>query len=127
MLRGSETVLLVDDEGMIVDVAREILKSLGYTVLCAGGGREALEIYQRHRDEIDIVILDMVMPDLSGGDTYDRMKSLDPKLKVLLASGYSIKGQATEIMNRGCNGFIQKPFNIDNLSVKIRTILDDIV
>jgi len=126
ILRGSETVLLVDDEEMIVDVAREILKSLGYTVLCAGGGKEALNLYRKHRDEIDIVILDMVMPDLSGGDTYDRMKLLNPKIKVLLASGYSIKGQATEILNRGCNGFIQKPFNIDNLSQKVRTILDDI-
>ena len=71
-----------------------------------------------------IVLLDMIMPDMSGSDTYDRMKDIDPKVKVLLSSGYSINGQATEIMDRGCNGFIQKPFKMKELSQKLREILD---
>jgi len=66
----------------------------------------------------------MIMPDMSGSDTYDRMKEIDPHIKVLLASGYSINGQATEILDRGCNGFIQKPFKVRELSQKLREILD---
>ena len=73
---------------------------------------------------IDMLILDMVMPDMGGGEVYDRIKRIDPKVKVLLASGYSIDGQATEILERGCEGFIQKPFNMEDLSKKIREVLN---
>ena len=72
----------------------------------------------------DIIILDMIMPEMSGGETYDRMKEINPNIKVLLSSGYSINGQATEILKRGCNGFIQKPFNMKQLSQELRKILD---
>jgi CheY-like chemotaxis protein len=123
-LRGSETVLLVDDEDMIIDVAEEVLKQLGYNVLVARSGKEAIEIYEENKERIDMVILDMIMPDISGGDTYDRMKEMDPDVKVLLSSGYSINGQAKEILDRGCNGFIQKPYKMRQLSQKLREILD---
>ncbi|MBW2358258.1 MAG: response regulator, partial [Deltaproteobacteria bacterium] len=73
---------------------------------------------------IDLVILDMIMPDMGGGDTYDRLKEIAPDIKVLLSSGYSITGEATRILDRGCDGFIQKPFNTKQLSQKIRGILD---
>jgi two-component system cell cycle sensor histidine kinase/response regulator CckA len=66
----------------------------------------------------------MIMPHMSGSDTYDRMKEINPDIKVLLSSGYSIGGQATDILNRGCNGFIQKPFSMNELSVAIRQVLD---
>ncbi|PQP32840.1 oxidoreductase, partial [Desulfobacteraceae bacterium SEEP-SAG10] len=79
-----------------------------------------IEIYQANKNEINIVILDMIMPDMGGGETYDRLKKINPEIRVLLSSGYSIDGQASEIMNRGCNGFIQKPFNVEQLSRKIR-------
>ena len=124
-LRGTETVLFVDDEGMIIDVAGELFEQLGYKVLTAGSGKEACEIYEKNKEQIDIVLLDMIMPDMSGSDTYDKMKKIDPDIKVLLSSGYSINGQATEIMDRGCNGFIQKPFKMKELSQKLREILDD--
>jgi len=71
-----------------------------------------------------MVILDMIMPDMGGGETYDKLKEINPKVKVLLASGYSIDGQASEILARGCNGFIQKPFHMENLSRKIKEILE---
>ena len=71
----------------------------------------------------DLVILDMIMPGMSGGETYDRLKEISPDIRVLLSSGYSIDGQAAEILKRGCSGFIQKPFNIEQLSQKIREIL----
>ncbi len=122
-LRGSETVLFVDDEDMIIEIAEELFEQLGYKVLIARSGREAIETYEKNKDHIDIVLLDMIMPDMSGSDTYDRMKKIDPDIKVLLFSGYSIDGQATEILDRGCNGFIQKPFKMKELSQKLREIL----
>ncbi len=125
ILEGSETVLLVDDEDMIIEIAGELFKELGYKVLIARGGKEAIEIYEKNKERIDIVILDMIMPDMSGSVTYDRIKEIDPDIKVLLSSGYSINGQATEILNRGCNGFIQKPFKVKELSQKLREILDE--
>ena len=123
ILKGTETVLLVDDEGMILGVGEEMLKEMGYKVLLARSGKEAVEVYKANNDEIALVILDMIMPDMGGGEAYDRMKENNPKVKVLLSSGYSIEGQATEILERGCDGFIQKPFNIKELSMKIREIL----
>ena len=98
---------------------------MGYKVLIARSGKEAVEIYEKNKERIDIVLLDMIMPDKSGSDTYDKMKKIDPDIKVLLSSGYSINGQATEIMDRGCNGFIQKPFKMKELSQKLREILDE--
>ena len=109
---------------MIIEVAEELLKELGYKVLIARGGKEAVEIYEKNKDLVDIVILDMIMPNMSGSVTYDRLKEIDPDIKVLLSSGYSINGQATEIMDRGCNGFIQKPFKLKELSQKLREVLD---
>jgi len=124
VLVGTETILIVDDEDMIITVGETILKTLGYKVMTARSGKEALEIYEENRDKIDMVILDMIMPEVGGGKTYDLLKEICPNIKVLLASGYSINGQATEILERGCGGFIQKPFRIDELSQKIREVLD---
>jgi len=90
----------------------------------ARGGKEAIELYKANRDKIDMVILDMIMPGVGGGKAYDRMKKINPDIKVLLSSGYSINGQAEEILERGCDGFIQKPFNMRQFSQKIREILD---
>jgi PAS domain S-box-containing protein len=124
MLKGDETLLLVDDEEMIIEVGEEILKALGYEVLSAVSGKEALRIYKDKKDAIDMVILDMIMPGMGGGETYDNLKAMNPEIKVLLSSGYSISGQAAEILERGCDGFIQKPFKLRQLSIKIREILD---
>ena len=124
LLKGEEMVLLVDDEGMILEVGKEMLAKMGYEVLTAGSGKKALEIYRKKKDQIGIVILDMIMPEMGGGETYDKMKKINPGIKALLSSGYSINGQATEILKRGCNAFIQKPFSVTNLSLKLREILD---
>ncbi|NVL89865.1 MAG: response regulator [Desulfobacterales bacterium] len=123
LVQGTGTVLLVDDEDVILEIGRELLEALGYRVLLAEDGKEAVEVYRKDQDGIDIIILDMVMPDMGGGEAYDRMKEINPDVKVLLSSGYSIDGEATEILERGCDGFIQKPFNIKELSGKIREIL----
>jgi len=123
-LRGTETILLVDDEPMVLEVSRELLESMGYRVYATGSGQEALAVYHEKRNEIDLVVLDMVMPGISGGETFDRLREINPGMKVLLSSGYSINGQAQEILDRGCNGFIQKPFRLEALSRRVREALD---
>ena len=122
--QGSEVLLLVDDEEMILEIGKDMLEKLGYEVVLAGTGRKVLEIYERDQNAIDMVILDMIMPDMSGSETYNRLKEINPAIKALLSSGYSINGKAQEILNSGCQGFIQKPFNLTNLSQKVRSILD---
>ena len=124
VIKGSETILLVDDEEMIVEVGRAMLEELGYQVITAQDGQAAIETLQRMEGKIDLVVLDMIMPKMDGGATFDRIRELWPMMRVVLSSGYAINGQATEIMNRGCNGFIQKPFNLSELSQKIRTVLE---
>ncbi len=125
IVKGAENILLVDDEEIIIDVGAEILKSLGYQVLEAKNGKEALSVYGKHKDDIDIVIMDMIMPGMGGLELYSKLKENNPAVKVLLSSGYSLNSQAREILNRGCNGFIQKPFNLDQMSQKLRKILDE--
>jgi len=85
---------------------------------------EAVELYKKSQATIDIVILDMIMPKMGGEETYDKLKEINPKVKVLLSSGYSIDGKAKEILEKGCDGFIQKPFTVEELSQKIREVLD---
>lgn len=123
-MRGTETVLLVDDEDLVIDVGEQVLERLGYTVLVARSGYDALTVYEQNRNRIDLVILDLVMPEMSGSEAYDRLKTLDPDITVLLSSGYSLNEQANEILARGCNGFIQKPFSMSKLSQKLREVLD---
>jgi PAS domain S-box-containing protein len=124
LVSGSELVLLIDDEEMVVDVCTELLKELGYRVLIARSGKEGLELFAQHQGGIDLVILDMIMPGMNGGDTFDHLREMNPDVKVLLSSGYSLNQQAEKIMARGCNGFIQKPFSIIELSRKVRATLD---
>jgi two-component system cell cycle sensor histidine kinase/response regulator CckA len=123
IINGTGTVLLVDDEEMVLDVGSKFLKKLGYKVLEASGGHKAVKLYEDQKNTIDLVILDMIMPEMSGKDTYERIKQINPDVKVLLSSGYSIEGQATQILNRGCDGFIQKPFNLKQMSGKLSELL----
>jgi len=120
---GFGTLLLVDDEAIVLDVTAAMLRRLGYTVLTALSGREAVEIYTEHADRISAVVLDMIMPEMGGGEVFDQLKRINPSVKVLLASGYSMQGQAREIMNRGCDGFLQKPFTLEDISVRIRPLI----
>lgn len=120
---GKETILLVDDEKPLLEVSSELLKFLGYEVYIAGSGQEAIAVYMEKKDKIDLVILDMIMPGISGGETLDQLRNIDPVVKVLLSSGYSVDGQTQEILNRGCRGFLQKPFNIKELSLKVTEAL----
>jgi CheY-like chemotaxis protein len=122
---GSETILLIDDESMILDVTRQMLESLGYRVLTANDGGAALDDFRANHGRIDLVILDMIMPQMSGGRVFEGLKGIHPKVRVLLSSGYSINGQAMAILSRGCRGFIQKPFTLKELALKVREVLRD--
>jgi len=126
IIEGSETILLVDDEELIIEVGRALLETIGYNVFTAKGGKEAIQIVSDHGKTIDLVILDLIMPELDGGETFDQIRSIAPSIPVLLSSGYAIDGQATEILRRGGNGFIQKPFSLSQLSQKIRKSLKKI-
>ncbi len=124
LIKGSATMLLVDDEEMIIDVGQAMLERLGYRVMVGRSGQEAVEAIADRGNGIDMVILDMIMPGMDGGTTFDRIREIRPEIPVLLSSGYAINGQAQEIIRRGCNGFIQKPYNISDLSDKVRHALD---
>lgn len=124
LLTGTETILLVDDEQVIIDVARDMLEILGYRVLVAQSGQEAIDIYARQKAEIDMVIQDMVMPGLNGADVFRALKKMNPAVKVILASGYIMNKQIAAVLEQGCRVFMPKPFRLEDLSIKVREVLD---
>lgn len=123
VIKGKGTVLLIDDEEMILKVASRLLEALGYKVVTARGGQAGLKAYQELMDQVDLVLLDMIMPDMGGGEVFDRLKEMNPGVRVLLSSGYAVNGQAMQILEKGCKGFIQKPFSLAELSQKIHAAL----
>jgi CheY-like chemotaxis protein len=120
---GKGTILFVDDEERVLSVGTKILQRLGFDVLEARNGREALELYTKNKHLIDMVLLDMIMPEMSGEAVFNKMREIDPTVKILLSSGYSLDDSGTKILNRGCGGFIQKPFTLNELSAKMADIL----
>jgi two-component system cell cycle sensor histidine kinase/response regulator CckA len=120
---GKGTILVVDDEEMVLDIGTEMIRRMGYHTESARTGDEALSICRDNPNGIDLVVLDLIMPGTSGSETFDMLRQIDPGVKVLLASGYSIDSQAMTLIDRGCNGFIQKPYNLESLSRKIDEIL----
>ncbi|WP_163336227.1 ATP-binding protein [Desulfopila sp. IMCC35008] len=126
LITGEGRLLLVDDEQMVLDVSEGLLSQLGYTVYTASNGGEALRIFEEHKGEICLVVLDMIMPGMSGEETFHRLREIDPDVRVLLSSGYSADGRAASLIGEGCNGFIQKPFDLQTLSRKVREVLDEV-
>lgn len=122
--RGVETILLVDDEEIIREVGKTMLETLGYNVMVEESGERAVATIRSMGAAINLVLLDLIMPGIDGGQAFDKIRQLQPDIAVILSSGYSINGQADDIMKRGCNGFIQKPFNLTELSIQIRKVLD---
>jgi CheY-like chemotaxis protein len=120
---GKGTILIVDDEDMILDVSQQVLEKLGYSVLTTKNGEAALEMYAKQIDWIDAVILDMIMPGIGGGEVYERLKEINPDVIVLLSSGFSMDDTAKDMLEKGCRDFIQKPFHIKILSQKIKDVL----
>jgi CheY-like chemotaxis protein len=121
---GEETILVVDDEAYILDVGQLMLQGLGYSVITAEDGTSAIDIFTERKNQIDLVILDLVMPHMGGDVVYEKIKQIRPDVKVLFASGHYVDEQAQALMQFGASDFLQKPFNIRQLSARIRQILD---
>ncbi len=119
LIKGSGTILLIDDEEVVRNVSANQLESLGYNVLTAADGTEAIDIYRSEAGSINLVLLDMIMPGMSGTDIYLALKEINPDVKILLISGFSQNGRATDLMEKGALGFIQKPFKMYELSKAI--------
>ena len=123
-LKGKETILLVDDEAIIADTTKEILEMLGYRTLLAGSGQEALAVFMEKGKVIDLVILDMVMPSMGGTKVFEALRAVNSKIRIILYSGYPLNDEIQSLIDRGSCGFIQKPFGIEDLSCKIREIIE---
>ncbi|MFN4259028.1 MAG: PAS domain S-box protein [Gemmataceae bacterium] len=123
--KGSETILLVEDEAGVRDMARMALETQGYRVLDAATGQEAIQIFQTHSGEIDLVITDVVMPAMSGREMIEQMRRQYPSLKVLYMSGYADDAVVRHGVIEATDAFLQKPFSVLNLTRKIREMLDD--
>lgn len=123
-IRGQGRILLVDDEQVVRDVATEMLGGLGYEVVSTCNGREAVEYYQAQGARIDLVILDLVMPEMGGHECFIELKRLNPAVKAVLSTGYSFDGQARDAFNEGMVGFIQKPYNLSSFSAVIAKALN---
>ncbi|SLM31830.1 putative Histidine kinase [Desulfamplus magnetovallimortis] len=119
-------ILLVDDEEMIIETVSTLLEYIGCDVITADNGEDAIEMYQKEHATIDLVILDMMMPDMGGGEIFINMKKINPDIKAILSTGYSSNGQAADILKNGCSGLITKPFDIAQLSQKINEVLGNI-
>lgn len=122
---GNETILIVDDQETIWDFLIEALQNLGYSVLLAENGIDAVDIYKSNPDQIDLVLLDMIMPKLGGHKTFFQIKSIDPDAKILLSSGYISEEEVNDLLKNGAKGFLRKPHRIKELTTEIRRILDE--
>jgi CheY-like chemotaxis protein len=116
-------ILVVDDEEVLRDVLTEILQSLGHEVTTCVNGAEALELYAKSWKETDLVILDMVMPVMNGHDVFIAMRRINPEIKALLSTGYTMNEEAQQILDEGVAGFIKKPFRIDELVGAVKKML----
>jgi CheY-like chemotaxis protein len=122
--RGTETVLVVDDEASVREVMERILRMGGYTTILAENGVRAIELYRERGEEIDLIILDMIMPHMGGREAFERLREFDPGVRILLSSGYSRNGGAAELLDSGARGFLQKPYDLDDVLRKVRQALD---
>ena len=117
------TILGVDNEPQILQMCKRARDRMGYEVLLAASGEAALEVLRANPQRVSLVILDMLMPGMSGRQTFLRLREIAPSVKVLLSSGYGVEEQATEILEQGCDGFLQKPYDLKVLSAKLQELL----
>jgi CheY-like chemotaxis protein len=122
--KGEGTILVIEDEDIVINVVLQMLDSLGYRILLAKTGKEAINIAKSFQGDIDLAILDIVLPDLAGKEVYNRIMEARPNLKVIVCSGYTIDGPPQEVLDIGAQGFIQKPFSYAALSEKLKEVLE---
>jgi signal transduction histidine kinase/ActR/RegA family two-component response regulator len=121
---GKETILLVEDDQMVLELARKMLEWLGYRVLIARDGQEVLDVYAERQDEIDLILLDVVMPRMSGQMTFSELRAMNPEVKILLVTGYSPEDVARDLLRQGAEGLVQKPYDFKILAQAVRHCLD---
>jgi CheY-like chemotaxis protein len=123
--KKNETILVVDDDDAVWSFVIEALQKLGYSVLLAGNGEEAVEIYKSNPKLISLVFLDMIMPKLGGHSTFYKLKAIDPNVKILLSSGHVSEAEIEDLFEQGAKGFLPKSHKIKDLAYEIRRILDE--
>ncbi|MBE6378597.1 MAG: response regulator [Lentisphaerae bacterium] len=121
---GNETILIVDDHETIWDFLIDALSELGYSVLLAENGLDAVEIYRSNPEEIDLVLLDMIMPKAGGHQTFIQLKNIDPEVKVILSSGFVSEEEVSDLIEQGACGFLPKPHRLPVVLAEIRRVLD---
>ncbi len=122
--RGSETILVVDDEPMIRDLAKRMLERSGYSVIVAGSGKEGVALYAQHKTDISLVILDLIMPEMGGTQCLEQLLNLNPMVKVLIATGFTVRGDTKRFLETEAKGTVPKPFNMRELLRSVRHALD---
>jgi len=123
-LANRKTILIVDDEYMVLKLTKKYLEASGYAVLTADNGAKALKLYAKHIDDIDVVVLDIVLPDMDSRNVLAALKEINPAVKTILSSGYGIDEVSARFPAEGFDEFVQKPFSLAELSKKIRKITD---
>ncbi len=123
MNEEKRTALIVDDEEIMLDIESFMLQKIGFNILKAGNSAEACRLYEDKKEHIDIVVLDMIMPDENGANTYKRLKKMNLDIRVLVSSGLERDGNIDEILNDGQNGFIRKPFKFEEFTNNIDAML----
>jgi two-component system cell cycle sensor histidine kinase/response regulator CckA len=121
---GTEAILLVDDEKGVLALGQAVLEQCGYSVLTAEDGVQALEMYQAHQGEIGLVVLDVIMPRMDGQECLQRLRELDPQVKVLISTGYTARDLAKELVAEGALGVVEKPFLLQDFTAAVRAALD---
>ena len=121
---GSETILIVDDHETIWEFLIEALQRLGYSVLLAENGLDAVEIYESNPGQVDLVLLDMIMPQAGGHQTFFRLKAIDPDAKIILSSGFVSEEEVNDLLQQGACGFLPKPHRLPVVVREIRRVLD---
>ncbi|MDI6791234.1 MAG: response regulator [Thermodesulfobacteriota bacterium] len=119
-----ETILLVDDESIIRELGRDVLEQLGYNVFVAEDGLAALHLYEKHRDKIDLVILDLIMPNLGGKEAFERLRQINPKVKVIISTGYAKDEILEPLLDNRADGFIKKPYKIQNMAQVVKSVIN---
>ena len=122
---GTETILLVDDEKSIRKLGEEMLRMAGYRVLTATNGIEALEVYRSNQDRIALVLLDLMMPEMGGKQCLEELLKINPRVKVVIASGYSANGPTKDALASGAKGFVNKPYDIRQVLAVVRGVIDE--
>jgi two-component system cell cycle sensor histidine kinase/response regulator CckA len=120
----AKTILLIDDEEIVINTSEMMLKSLGYKVIKAHSGYEGLQLFEENKSKIDLIISDFEMPEMNGKEVMNKLRKIDPQIKVMLSSGALTDEDEKEVMNEGFNGFLKKPYNMNTLCMKMTEIIN---